>query len=64
MSKAWSARFKNSLNPFIQQFNSSIQFDKALIIEDIECSIAHARMLGQQLVITKEESIKIIEGLN
>ena len=64
MSKAWSARFKNSLNPFIQQFNSSIQFDKTLIIEDIECSIAHARMLGQQLVITKEESIKIIEGLN
>ena len=64
MSKAWSARFKNSLNPFIQEFNSSIQFDKTLIIEDIECSIAHARMLGQQLVITKEESLKIIEGLN
>ncbi len=64
MSKTWSARFENSLNPFIQEFNSSIQFDKTLIMEDIDCSIAHARMLGQQFVITKEESHKIIEGLN
>ena len=63
MSKAWSARFETSLNPFIQEFNASIQFDKTLIIEDIDCSIAHARMLGQQHVITKEESQKIIEGL-
>ena len=64
MSKAWSARFENSLNPFIQEFNASIQFDKTLIIEDIDCSIAHARMLGKQNVITKKESQKIIDGLN
>ena len=64
MVKAWSSRFENSLNPFIQEFNASIQFDKTLIIEDIDCSIAHARMLGEQYVITKEESQKIIEGLN
>ena len=64
MSKAWSARFETSLNPFIHEFNASIHFDKTLIIEDIDCSIAHARMLGQQNVITKEESKKIIDGLN
>jgi len=64
MSKAWSKRFETSLNPFIQEFNASIQFDKTLIIEDIDCSIAHARMLGQQNVITEKESQKIIEGLN
>ncbi len=63
MSKAWSARFETSLNPFIQEFNASIHFDKNLIIEDIDCSIAHARMLGNQHIITKEESQKIIEGL-
>ena len=63
MSKAWSARFETSLNPFIHEFNASIHFDKTLIIEDIDCSIAHARMLGQQNVITKEESKKIIDGL-
>ena len=64
MSKTWSARFETGLNPFIQKFNASIQFDKTLIIEDIDCSIAHARMLGHQDVITKEEAEKIIEGLN
>ena len=64
MSKAWSSRFENSLNPFIQEFNASIKFDKTLIIEDIDCSIAHAKMLGHQHVITKEESLKIIQGLN
>ena len=64
MSKAWSARFESGLNPFIQKFNASIHFDKNLIIEDIDCSIAHARMLGHQDVITKEESKRIIEGLN
>ena len=51
MSKAWSARFENSLNPFIQEFNASIQFDKNLIIEDIDCSIAHARMLGKHCLL-------------
>ncbi len=64
MSKAWSPRFQTSLNPFIQEFNASIQFDKTLIIEDIDCSIAHARMLGLQDVISLEESNKIIRGLN
>ena len=64
MSKVWSARFESNLNPFIHEFNASIQFDKTLIIEDIDGSIAHANMLGKQDVITQEESQKIVEGLN
>ena len=64
MSKAWSNRFEKSLNPFIKQFNSSINFDKNLIMEDLDCSIAHARMLGLNDVISVEESEIIINGLN
>jgi len=64
MSKVWSNRFDDSLDPFIERFNSSIDFDKTLIIEDLDCSIAHARMLGTTGVITKSESEQIIEGLN
>ena len=37
MSKAWSNRFEKSLDPFIEKFNSSINFDKNLIMEDLEC---------------------------
>ena len=64
MSKVWSNRFETGLDPFIQKFNASIEFDKLLIIEDIECSVAHAKMLGQQNIITSKESQQIIEGLN
>ncbi len=63
MSKVWSNRFDGSLNPFIEEFNASINFDKTLILEDIECSIAHAKMLGKTKVLSTDESLKIIEGL-
>ena len=64
MSKTWSDRFEGSLDVFIQEFNSSIDFDKTLILEDIDCSIAHARMLGDTSVISKKDSAQIIHGLN
>ena len=64
MSKAWSNRFEKSLDPFIAKFNSSINFDKNLIMEDLDCSIAHARMLGLNHIITVKESEIIINGLN
>ncbi len=63
MSKVWSNRFDVSLNPFIEEFNASIRFDKTLIFEDIDCSIAHAKMLSKTKVLSTSESIKIIEGL-
>ena len=64
MSKVWSNRFDDSLDPFIERFNSSIDFDKNLIIEDLNSSIAHARMLGKTNVISNLESEEIIKGLN
>ena len=64
MSKVWSNRFDSSLNPFIEEFNASISFDKTLIFEDIDCSIAHAKMLGKTKVLSSIESQKIIEALN
>ena len=63
MAKVWSNRFGSSLNPFIESFNASISFDKKLILEDITCSIAHAKMLGKTQVLTPEESLMIIDGL-
>ena len=63
MSKVWSKRFDNSLNPFIEKFNASIGFDKKLILEDLACSIAHAKMLGKTQVLTSSEALQIINGL-
>ena len=63
MPKVWSNRFDSSLDPFIEKFNSSISFDKNLIIEDISCSIAHARMLFKTNVLSDHELEMIIKGL-
>lgn len=61
--KAWSGRFKKKLDPHVEAFNASIHFDQRLYKEDIQGSIAHARMLGDTGIIAKDESIQIIEGL-
>jgi len=34
MAKVWSKRFDNALDPFIENFNASIGFDKKLILEE------------------------------
>ncbi len=63
MSKTWSDRFDKGLNPFIEKFNASIEFDICLLEEDLDGSIAHARMLGMQGIITREEAIELENGL-
>ena len=63
MAKVWSKRFDNTLNPFIEKFNASISFDRKLILEDLECSIAHAKMLGKTQVLSSSETLQIINGL-
>ena len=61
--KLWKGRFAKSSTSTADEFNASIGFDKRLYAEDIAGSIAHAKMLGRQGIITEEESSKIIEAL-
>lgn len=61
--KPWGGRFKKKTHKAAERFSASIDLDKRLYIEDIEGSIAHARMLGQTGIITEKESEKIIKGL-
>jgi argininosuccinate lyase len=63
-SKIWGGRFSSSSNELMEEFNASIQFDKKLYIEDIECSIVHAEMLSNQKIITKQDYTLIKSGLN
>lgn len=62
-NKAWSGRFKKPIDPQVEAFNASIHFDQRLYKEDIQGSIAHAKMLGKTGIIQEEESKLIIEGL-
>ena len=61
--KMWEGRFKKELDSRVNDFNSSISFDKRMYKEDIAGSCAHAAMLGRQGIIPKEDSELIIKTL-
>lgn len=63
MAKLWGGRFQKNTDRQVDDFNSSIRFDQRMYRQDIRGSIAHARMLGKQGIIPKEDSEKIISGL-
>ena len=59
----WSDRFEEGLHPSIERFNASIGFDITLLQQDLDGSVAHARMLGRCELISSQESEQLIEGL-
>jgi len=61
--KLWGGRFTAKAAEWVDEFGASIHFDQKMAAEDIEGSIAHAKMLGKQGIISPEESEKIVAGL-
>lgn len=61
--KLWKGRFAKASTTSADEFNASIGFDQRLYEEDIAGSIAHARMLGKQGILTEDESAQIVEAL-
>ena len=59
----WDGRFKKEIDSKTNDFNSSISFDCRLYKQDITGSIMHAKMLSKQGIISKEDEIKIENGL-
>ena len=62
--KLWGGRFKEKESKLMEDFNSSLSFDKRLYYEDIMGSIAHVKMLAKCSILTNEESVTIVNGLN
>lgn len=61
--KLWAGRFQKETNTLVNDFNASITFDARLYQQDIKGSIAHATMLGEQGIISMEDTKAIIAGL-
>ena len=61
--KLSSARFSESTDAFVEEFTASIQFDKRMYKQDIQGSIAHAKMLTKVGILNDQELQAIIEGL-
>lgn len=59
----WAGRFSKKVDETVNAFNSSIAFDGRMYKQDIQGSIAHAAMLGDCRIISKEDSLAIIGGL-
>jgi argininosuccinate lyase len=64
MEKMWSGRFSQEASTLLEKFNASIMFDQKLYREDIEGSIAHAKMLAHQGILTDEECALIESGMD
>ncbi len=61
--KLWKGRFSKAATSSADEFNASIGFDQRLYQEDIAGSIAHAKMLGKQGIISDDEAELIIKTL-
>ncbi|MBQ4077133.1 MAG: argininosuccinate lyase [Mailhella sp.] len=62
--KPWGGRFKESTSLAVEAYTESISFDSVLYAQDIAGSKAHARMLGEQGIITREEADALRAGLD
>ncbi|MDG6778855.1 argininosuccinate lyase [Thiomicrorhabdus sp. zzn3] len=61
--KLSSARFSESTDAFVEEFTASIQFDQRMYKQDIQGSIAHAKMLTKAGILNEQELNDIIQGL-
>ena len=61
--KLSSGRFKEIQDELLDKFNASIFFDNKLYEEDIRGSLAHAKMLTKQGILTENELQQIQKGL-
>lgn len=61
--KLWGGRFESGPTRDVISFSTSIGIDWRLWEADIDGSVAHAKMLGQQGIITANEALEITKGL-
>ncbi|MBF8264883.1 MAG: argH [Dehalococcoidia bacterium] len=58
------SRFNQEVNKAVQAFTASLPYDRRLYRQDIAGSVAHARMLARQGIITDKDAELIIMGLS
>jgi argininosuccinate lyase len=63
-STIWGGRFDAGPSSLMEAINASIDFDKRLYTQDIAGSIAHARMLTAQGILSADDGQNITNGLS
>jgi argininosuccinate lyase len=62
-NQAWGGRFNEPVDEFVARFTASVNFDQRFYRQDIQGSVAHAKMLCTANVLTADERDQIISGL-
>jgi argininosuccinate lyase len=61
--KMWSGRFRQPLDPEFERWQRSFGFDRRLLQYELAASSAHARALKDAGVLSADELINILQGL-
>jgi argininosuccinate lyase len=62
--KMWSGRFREPLDPVFDHWQRSFKFDRALLKQETAASKAHARALLAARILTEDEFVRVIDGLD
>ncbi|ASP37853.1 argininosuccinate lyase [Bacterioplanes sanyensis] len=60
---SWGGRFSEPTDAFVARYTASVSFDQRMYRQDIQGSIAHAKMLCKVGVLSETERDDIIRGL-
>ena len=61
--KPWGGRFSAPTDALVEAYGSSIEDDRHIALDDVEGSIAHARMLGETGIVASAEAERMVSGL-
>lgn len=60
----WGGRFSGTTDPLMVAFNASIGFDKRMWLADITGSKAYVRALSKSGIVSADEAVQLIDGLD
>jgi len=61
--QAWSGRFSEPVSDLVKRYTASVFFDRRMAVQDMRGSLAHARMLARQGIISQDDFAAIERGL-
>jgi len=59
----WDGRFSEPVSELVKRYTTSIHFDQRMWRQDIQASLAHARMLAKQDILTETDLTDIERGM-
>ncbi len=62
-TKVWSGRFTEPVSDLVKRYTASVGFDQRMALQDIQGSLAHAKMLAKQKIISAQDLAQIEQGM-